>query len=347
MQKIVLIPSFEPDDNLIKLVKELSTTDLKVIVVNDGSGKEYNHIFESISKVSKVLSYEKNMGKGYALKYGLKHIQENYKNFVVVTMDSDGQHSIKDAIKLCNYVIKHPDEIAIGKRPRDKSTPLRSRLGNEITKYIYHLVTKTNIYDTQTGLRCFSDKVTNFCIEIPGNRYEYEMNVLLYASREKIKITEIEIKTIYIDNNSGSHFNTIKDSYKVYKEIIKFSLSSIISFIIDYIFYSLFVIFFNNITLSNILARIISGTTNYTINKKVVFKNNNKNSKSFTQYIILASFILLINTIMLNIITGFGINKFIAKIVVELSLFIFSYYIQKSKIFKKENVNEQKIQVNI
>ena len=153
---------------------------------------------------------------------------------------------------------------------------------------------------------------------------------------KKIKITEIEIETIYIDNNSGSHFNTLKDSYRVYKQIIKFSLSSIMSFIIDYIFYSIFIILIGSLTISNVLARIISATTNYLINKNIVFKSNRKTSKTFVEYFLLASLILILNTLLLNIIVKAGINLFIAKIIVEIILFILSWTIQKKEIFRKE-----------
>lgn len=334
MNRIALIPSYEPDYRLKDLVVELNKNDFNVIVVNDGSNKDFDEIFDSIEQFSKVLKYNENKGKGYALKYGLEYIKDNFSNYVVVTMDCDGQHSVKDAIKLCDYTVKHQDELVIGKRIRGGNTPIRSRLGNEITKVVYHIATGINVYDTQTGLRCFSNRLMEFILSIKGDRYEYEMNVLLYASKNNVKITEIEIETIYIDNNSGSHFNSIKDSFRVYKEIIKFSLSSIVSFIVDYLFYTMFIIFTKNVTLSNVLARIISGTTNYTINKKLVFKSSNR--KSFIEYFFLAIFILVLNTILLNLIIKFGIDKFIAKIIVEIFLFVLSWFIQKRKVFKRE-----------
>lgn len=338
MNKIALIPSYEPDNKLIDLVINLYNNNFNNIVVNDGSNEKYSAIFNNISKYSKVLEYSKNKGKGYALKYGLKYISDNYNNYVVVTMDSDGQHSVKDAIKLCEYTILNPNELVIGKRIRSGKTPLRSRIGNGITKAIYHITTGVNIYDTQTGLRCFTNKLMNFMLNVKGERYEYEMNVLLYSSLENIKIKEIVIDTIYIDNNSGSHFNTFKDSYRVYKEIIKFSLSSIVSFIIDYIFYTLFIMMLGNITISNVLARIISATINYTINKNIVFKKQNNEIKTLIQYTLLALSILLLNTILLNLIIKLGISIFIAKLLVEISLFILSWLIQKRKIFKKEEI---------
>ena len=343
-KKIALIPSYEPDDKLKYLVEELHNNNFEIIVVNDGSNKKYNEIFNSLTPYAKVLSYDENQGKGYALKYGLKYIKNNYSNnYIVVTMDSDGQHTVKDALKLIEYTSNHPNELVLGKRIRSKKTPLRSRIGNSITRFIYHITTGVNIYDTQTGLRCFTNKLIDFLLNVDGNRYEYEMNVLLASPREKIKLTEIEIETIYIDNNSGSHFNALTDSFKIYKEILKFALSSIIGFIVDYISYIILFLISNNLILSNIIARIISATTNYNINRNIVFNSNKKVSTSLFEYFILATFILILNTLLLKLLVSIKINAFIAKIIVELALFILSWSIQKKIIFKKEGDYYQKV----
>ena len=334
MRKIALIPSLEPDNKLINLTEELHNNNFDIIVVNDGSSKEFDHIFNKAKKYACVLSYKTNKGKGYALKHGIKYIKENYKEpYIIITMDSDGQHKVDDAIKLCNYVINNPNELVIGKRIRSKKTPLRSRFGNAITKLVYFLTTKVNVYDTQTGLRSFTNHLVDFLLNVNGNRFEYEMNVLLLAPKENIKITEIEIETIYIDNNSKSHFNTFKDSLRVYKEILKFSLASILSFFLDFICYTVFIIISKNIVFSNITARIISATFNYIVNKKIVFKNTTNHRKSLPKYIILAVSILIINTVILKVLTLLGINALISKLIVELLLFIMSFIVQKKLIF--------------
>jgi len=223
---IVLIPAYEPDDKLIHLVKELSKEDLDIIIVDDGSGKDYKEIFNSCEKYSKIISYEINQGKGHALKTGFKYIKENYKKpYIIATMDCDGQHTIKDAKKLMKACSKDKDIYYLGKRIRSDKTPIRSRIGNSITKFIYKKVAGLDIYDTQTGLRAFSDNLIDNILEVPGSRFEYEMNVLLEFARSKIKMKEIQIETIYIENNSGTHFKAIKDSYKIYKDIIKHAMS--------------------------------------------------------------------------------------------------------------------------
>ena len=219
MEYIILIPAYEPDNKLINLVKKINNK-YKVIVIDDGSTNK--GIFDAVKDYSYVISYDNNMGKGFALKTGFKYIKENYKNYIVVCVDADMQHDINDAIKLCEYVEKNNDTLVIGRRHWDNKTPLSNRLGNKITRYVFNKKTGLNIYDTQSGLRAFSYKLMDYMLMIPGNRYEYEMNVLLYLSKYNIKYHEIDIKTIYIGDNSTSHFKAFKDSYRIYKEIYKY-----------------------------------------------------------------------------------------------------------------------------
>ena len=332
--KIALIPSLEPDQELINIVDELSKNDYKVVVVDDGSGPKYKEIFDKCN--CKVISYDENRGKGYALKTGLKFIKDNYINSYIVTMDSDGQHTVEDAERIIKYVKRHKNTLVLDSRKRGENTPLRSFLGNTITCFIFDLVTHTKIYDTQTGLRAFSSNLIDYLLEVEGDRFEYEMNVLLNLSRNNIKVHEITIQTIYIDKNSGSHFNAIKDSYKIYKEIIKFSLSSIMSFLIDYVLYILFNLLTSNIVLSNILARIISGTTNYSINKSLVFKSTKKVKNTFYKYVILAITILIFNTLLVLCLSNI-MNIYLAKLLTEVILFIVSWLVQKIIIFKGDD----------
>ena len=121
-----------------------------------------------------------------------------------------------------------------------------------------------------------------------------------------------------------------------FEAISKFGLSSIISFMIDYSIFSLLSILGLNIILGNLIARIVSGTCNYLINKRYVFKSNNSFYKSMISYVSLAILIITLNTILLHfLVDKFLINKFIAKIIVEIVLFIGNFIIQKKYIFKR------------
>ncbi|MGM9878192.1 MAG: glycosyltransferase [Bacilli bacterium] len=328
MEKIAVIPAYEPNDKMIHLLSELKRNNYIIIVVNDGSNKSYDNIFRVAKKYATILKHDKNQGKGSALKTAFSYIKNKYSSYCVITIDCDGQHKVSDANKLYEYLINHERQLVIGKRKRLKNTPLRSRIGNSITRFIYFISSGIDVYDTQTGLRAFTNKLMDFMLQIDGQRYEYEMNMLLYCPINNIKIKEIEIETIYYDNNSNSHFSTLKDSYKIYKQIIKFSSISIISFIIDYLLYIFFNISTKKLELSNILSRLISSILNYNLNKNRVFKN-----KNIILYFIYVICILIINTIMLNIaVNYFSINIYLSKIMIELIIFIVSFCIKKISI---------------
>lgn len=334
MKYVALIPSYEPDDRLIKIIDELLDANFEVVLVNDGSDKKYDKIFSKVSKKAHYLSYEVNHGKGYALKTGLQYIKDNYKNTVVVTMDSDGQHTVKDAYNLCEIVEHRDNTILLGKRIRSKKTPFKSRVGNGITRVFYRLSTGVSIYDTQTGLRAFKSDLIDFLLTVEGNRFEYEMNMLMMAPKKKIKLEEEVIETIYEDNNSGTHFHPIKDSYLVYKELLKFISSSTLSFFVDYGLYAIIVAFTKGVVISNITARVVSSTFNYTLNKKMVFKDKKNVSKSIFKYYLLAVCILVVNTVILYLMVNvLGVNKYVSKLIVELVLFMISYRVQKKYIF--------------
>ena len=225
---IALVPAYKPDDMLKSVVDDLKNNGF--IVVDDGSGSEYKRFLDV--KADEVISYETNMGKGYALKTGFKYIKENYNNYIVVNVDCDGQHRADDAKKLCDYIKENPCSLAIGKRLRKKNVPIRSKLGNAITRFVFFTATLRHIYDTQSGLRAFSECLMDYMLNISGTGFEYEMNVLLNLNKNHIKHKEIEIKTIYINNNRGSHFKVFKDSFRIYKQIIKFKSKEILALLL-------------------------------------------------------------------------------------------------------------------
>lgn len=341
--RVVLIPSYEPKESFINLVCQIKEAGFEIVVVNDGSGPVYKKIFDALAEYAYVINYLDNCGKGRALKIGLEYINNHYhKNFTVVTMDSDGQHRIEDALKICEEAEKNKDAIILGSRRQDVNSPLRSRFGNCVTRNVYRFSTGLSVYDTQTGLRAFSKNLIPFMLKVNGERFEYEMNVLLEASRNKIPITEIDIKTVYIDNNSGSHFNSIKDSFRIYKEILKFIASSIAGFFVDYFVYSLMIIFTAflssvwQVIISNIIARVVSATVNFNINYKLVFESKNNIWLAALKYFLLAVVILAGNTYVLNfIVTQVNVNPFLGKIITELIFFVFSWLLQRFFVFGK------------
>ena len=342
MRRIALIPSYEPDDALLKIVNELLEHDFNVVVVNDGSSTKYNEIFDKLPKEVHYLNYEVNQGKGYALKYGFNYIKQTFdKDTIVVTMDSDGQHTVKDALSVCEKC-EEVGGLVLGSRHFDKSTPIKSRFGNWMARTTFLLFAHHKIYDTQTGLRAVTYDLIDDLILIKGNRYEYEINVLLEFVRNNILISEVPIETIYIDGNSGTHYSPFKDTMKIFAKIIKFSISSFIGFLVDIGMFALLSLFngvgiANWLTIKNVSARIVSASVNFTINYRVVFKSKEHIILAILKYAVLAAMILLCGTKLLNLLViESGINEFLAKIFVEVTMFLISYLVQNSFVFREK-----------
>lgn len=339
--RIALIPSYEPDDALLKVVNELLENSFVVVVVNDGSSEQYNEIFNQLPKEVHYLAYEVNQGKGHALKHGFSYIKDHFdSDSIIVTLDSDGQHRVSDAMKICD-VCEENNGIVLGSRYFGKGTPRKSRFGNFMARMTFLISTRHKIYDTQTGLRAFDYSLLERLIGIKGERYEYEMNVLLDAVRHNIPLKEERIETIYINDNAGTHYNPFKDTFRIFKEVIKFSISSLIGFLVDYAAFTLLTLIpvsWEHWTLAcNVIARIISASVNFTINYKLVFKSKEKVWIAILKYALLAIFILGCNTALLwLLVEKAGMNKYLAKVIVEITMFITSWLVQRLFVFRKK-----------
>ena len=343
---VVIIPAYRTDGALGEVVNELQREKLvekrnmQVIVVDDGSGDEYRDVFDEVSEECIVLHHRENRGKGAAIKTALTYVKKEIWEYDTIgIMDVDGQHRPEDMMRLLDFSKEHRQALCLGVRKVGKDMPLRSRLGNGITRKVFRLVSGTAVSDTQTGLRAFDIRLLPDLLAVSGERYEYEMNVLLTCARKHIDIEEMEIETIYHDReNSCSHFNSVRDSFRIYKDIFKFTLSSMSSFLLDYGLFSLFMLFLPHTTAmvmaGNVTARVVSALYNYNINCRHVFHTRRKASTAF-QYILLAGVILLLNNIILDfLVQSAGLSVYPAKLITECVLFIISWTVQKQLIFR-------------
>jgi glycosyltransferase involved in cell wall biosynthesis len=342
-----LIPSYQPNHTLIDLVNECVKHPIRVIVVDDGGQAAYKSIFEALPQSVICLTHEVNQGKGAALKTGFKYIQDHFSHEqgVVVTLDGDGQHKVDDALACAQVALNQSKSIVLGVRDFScEDVPLKSRIGNKLTRFITQFLIGAPISDTQTGLRAFTMDTMPFCLSITQNRYEYEMTKLLEAKKHGIQLIEHPIETVYIDNNSASHFNPIFDSFKIYVQIAKFGLSSILSAILDV---SVFAIVYANlkedllfrVIVATVIARVFSSIFNYTLNKTIVFNSKGNTTKSLTYYYVLVLFIMLSSALLVYVFDVLiPISPVLIKIVVDGFLFILSFNIQKRVIFKEIQV---------
>ncbi len=244
---VVLIPAYKPDDKLINLIKELkSACDYDIITVDDGGGEEFKAIFDEARNLGvTVLTHEVNKGKGAALKTGFKYIDEHFSSGCV-TADADGQHLVKDIIAVANKLNENPENLIIGARKFGKDVPLRSKFGNICTRITFNLLNATSIGDTQTGLRGIPKSKLGEYSVMAGDRYEYEMRMLLTARENDVDLKEVTIDTVYIEDNASSHFNPVKDAMRVYLPVLSHGGSMFLSIAADLILFCVLYALFPN-----------------------------------------------------------------------------------------------------
>ena len=342
---VVVIPTLNPNEKIMsefmdKLVKSFKN----IVVVNDGSRDSYEGYFKKFEKDGiVVLKHHINYGKGRALKTTLNYILNEYKDIkAIITADSDGQHSPEDIEKVANVTKKHPDAYVLGSRNfKQDNVPFKSRYGNIITRNVFKIFVGLNITDTQTGLRGMSPEVAKKFLATSGERFEYETNTLIECKEKDIPIVEETIKTIYIDNNSESHFNPFKDSARIYKLFIKYIFSAVSSFALDILLFALFMHVLpdsigKKIIISTICARVISSLYNYLVNAKVVFKKASKGAiYKYFALVIVQMFAsgLIVDLLSENV---FSFNPTLIKIIVDSVIFIVNFFIQREWVFKKK-----------
>lgn len=349
----VLIPAYKPDERLITLVDALREKGFdRVVAVDDGGGAAFRHIFEALEGKAEVLVHEVNRGKGAALKTGIAHIMKT-PGMHVVTADADGQHTPDDVAKIADALLETPDTLVLGSRDKAQMPP-RSKFGNTVTCVVFAAATFRWIGDTQTGLRGLpACALADFAV-LEGDRYEYEMNMLLHACHEKIRVREVTIQTIYIGNNETSHFNPIKDGMKIYalifKKVFKFLTSSLLSTVVDYLLFILLqavlvgrlaaeasigaVVIDPALLASVVGARVVSALFNYTVNRNVVFKSAAKGT--LWKYAVLAVGIMAGDYVLIRLLQGIGLPTLLSKVIADVALFVCSYRVQDRFIFKKK-----------
>lgn len=353
MEIPIIIPAYEPDNQLISLLETLVNGKRKIIVINDGSSSEYSDVFTKVESLitpdgGVLLTHEVNYGKGKALKTAFDYIIKNLPDVIgVVTADSDGQHTVECIESVSDEFSKNPNCLILGVRSFDgDDIPWKSSFGNKLTMRVMKFVSGLSISDTQTGLRAIPFTFMKELVDFGGNRFEFETEMLL-ATVDKYEIREVTIPTIYESkDNHQTHFNPIKDSINIYKilgkQFFKYILASASSFIVDILLFYIFcrVFKFNGlkeyIIVSTVIARVFSAVFNYAVNYKKVFLSNETVAKSATKYFCLAILHMgcsaLFVTLGVMATTG---NEVVVKIIVDTILFFISYKIQHRLVFAK------------
>ncbi len=266
------------------------------MLVDDGSGGACAGIFEKAAeKGCAVLKHEKNRGKGAALKTGFCWIQENRRGTeVIVTADCDGQHTVKDIVRVAESVRPGSRELVLGSRTFQGEVPKKSRIGNMISRKMFALFTGVEVWDTQTGLRGFPSALLPWLLSIPGDRFEYEQNMLFDCRRQGCEIREIPIETVYENENRGTHFHPIRDSLLVAMCFLRFSAISLFCAVPDFFLVGVFYNLTSNLLFAVVGTRVCTAGTQYLCNHFLVFHEERQGMRSSSwRYALLAGVLLI------------------------------------------------------
>lgn len=351
MKTAIIIPALNPDMKLISLVRKIRLlSDSAIIVVDDGSDTSCGLIFKELEdKLScTVVRHPKNLGKGSAIKTGIELAAKKYPDLAgYITADADGQHLPEDIVRVSNTLELHRDSLVLGTRDFSRSgVPLKSRWGNRITSFVFYLSNCIHCPDTQTGLRGIPTGLTQLCLSVPGERFEYEMNMLTTAAKKGIELIMVPIETLYTENNKSSHFHPVLDSIRIYSGIIRFGIASLSSAATDILLFSLLtIILFDRtpagILASTVIARCISGIFNFTLNKLWSFGSRGNTVKQAYRYAALFLIQMLLSWGIVTLLSYIQVNLTLLKILTDSALFLISYFIQKTLVFGHIKLNEK------
>ena len=358
----ILIPSLEPDERLPAYIRQLAENGFgHIVVVDDGSSEQFQPIFSEVEGIERttVLHHDVNHGKGVALKTGYQYILDHLPDAKgIITADADGQHTVPDCIRLAEKLEEGKRAVYLGSRDFNlPDIPPKSRSGNKITSTIFKLFYGVWLPDTQTGLRAFRREDLPFMLNVSGERYEYEMKVLIACATSKIPLIPVTIETIYENGkNEGTHFHPIRDSYRIYKVIlgsfVKFMGASLVCFLVDQLLFNLFRswlfpllginlnlnlplgIRLDNTSLANYAARLFSAILNFRLNKDLVFKVKGVKGTGL-RYAVTAVTIIILSTLGIKALGLIGMAPWLAKLIVDTILYFLSYRVQRQWVFRE------------
>ncbi len=351
---VIVIPALDPDEVLTGFAAALLEQGAEqIVVVDDGSREACRSIFQELESMAgcTVLRHQTNQGKGRAMKDAFAYIagQERWTGCAIVTADADGQHGVEDICAVGQAALEAPDQLVLGVRDLTlPQVPAKSKVGNRLTSWAFRTLYGPRLGDTQTGLRGIPWKLLDWCGRIRGERYEYEMNVLIRAARDRITLRQVGIQVIYYNNNEGTHLHPVRDSWRVFLILISglgwYTASSILSAVTDVAsFWLCSAVIFHPLSelacywWSTLTARALSSALNYTLNRRYVF-GGNPSVKTMLRYYCLWGSQLLCSYLLLLVMNWLlpGIWPTANKALGDIILAICSYQIQMHWVFREE-----------
>lgn len=210
----VLVPTYNNEQSLEKILLDVLAYTDQVIVINDGSTDSTPQLLNKFPLIDQV-SYTSNQGKGFALRQGFKRaVATGYE--YCITIDSDGQHFADDLPKFLEKLEGHSTAIIIGARNMGQSSvPGKSSFGNKFSNFWFWVETGLKMPDTQSGYRLYPLRLLKD-IEFITRKFEFEIEVLVRSAWRGIEINYVPVRVFYAEEGKRvSHFRPFKDFTRI------------------------------------------------------------------------------------------------------------------------------------
>lgn len=351
MRVCIVIPAYEPGEEFAAYAQEVLAAGLgPVLVVDDGSGPAYAGLFAELAAMGcTVLTHEQNRGKGAALKTALRWYGAHEDGCAgIVTADCDGQHTVRDVRRVCEAMEACPGTLVLGCRDFGPGTPARSATGNRVTSAAMRVLYNIDLKDTQTGLRGIPNGMHSELLKVRGERYEYELNMLIDAKQRNIPFTIVPIETVYFNNNAGSHYRTVADSVRILHQmgsgLVQYAMSAGLSVVVDVFVYCVLVKWLllglapaPRLFFAAVIARTLSSVVNYTCNRRLPYVQNKKIGQTAAKYYCLWLVQLLLSFAgVWAACAGLHMDEMLAKLLVDAILAVASYQVQLRWVFSEK-----------
>jgi putative flippase GtrA len=340
MVNVALVPAYHPTGAIIPLVKALRNNFDAVVVIDDGSGEACRAYFTELATLAQVtvLVHAVNLGKGAALRTGINHICIHHPGAGIVTVDADGQHRPEDAAAVGQALAARPGHLVLGTRRFKGDIPLRSKLGNTLTRGLLRVFENIDLSDTQTGLRGIPPELAPLLLTLPSQRYEFELDMLILARRRAVPMAEIAIETIYVDGNASSHFNPIRDSFRIYFCLFRFLIIALITAMLENLVFLSLLGQDIPVEVAQFTSRTLAIGVNFTLLRRYVF--GLVAAGQFWRYIVSVGVFGLLSYSLLSVFAEwFGLGIGMAKILAETLLFPINFVVQRDIVFTRSGDN--------
>jgi putative flippase GtrA len=216
--------------------------------------------------------------------------------------------------------------------------PLRSRVGNVLTRTLVRTVIGRKMSDTQTGLRGIPTAMARNLLRLSANGYEFELDMLVLGKHLSVPVTEIPISTVYLDNNASSHFNPVRDSMKIYFVLFRFALLSLATAIVDNVVFVAAYALLGRIGVAQGIGRAFAIVFNYSTARRAVFLSRAKHSETLPRFLAL----VIVNgfvsyAVLMYLHTRFGTTVIASKLIAEGLLFCANFALQRDFVFTRRN----------